>query len=62
MLRYARRERCLASGRLTDARHQHAAEDRLIDMLCGQAAVLDRGLGGDGAELRRGQWAQRALE
>jgi hypothetical protein len=62
LLRHAGRERCLASRRLADARHEHAAENGFVDLRGIDAAVFDRGLSSGGAQLRRSERAQHALE
>jgi hypothetical protein len=52
----------LTAGRLADAGAEHAAENRLVDLVGGEAGILDRGLRGGGAQLRTGEWAQGALK
>ena len=61
-VRHAGCERSLSSRRLADTRHEHAAEDRLVDLRGIDAAVLDRSLSGCCAELRGAERAECTLE
>ena len=52
LLRHAGSECGLSPWRLADAGHQHATEDRFVDLLRTETAVLDGGL----------RWQQRRVE